>query len=189
MWLQELHQLSELSVDRCVRPVDFGLVATAQLHHFADASENGYGTVSYLRLTNKDGRVHCAFIMGKSRVAPLKQTTIPRMELTAVVVAVDMGKLLKRELQMNLLDSIFWTDSTTVLKYIENETLRFKTFVANRIATIRETTTPQQWRYVSTSVNPADCASRGLMPTKFMRNQSWFHGPAFLKGPECQWPN
>lgn len=111
------------------------------------------------------------------------------MELTAVVVAVDMGKLLKRELQMNLLDSIFWTDSTTVLKYIENETLRFKTFVANRIATIRETTTPQQWRYVSTSVNPADCASRGLMPTKFMRNQSWFHGPAFLKGPVCQWPD
>lgn len=77
MWLQELHQLSELSVDRCVRPVDFGLVATAQLHHFADASENGYGTVSYLRLTNKDGRIHCAFMMGKSRVAPLKQTTIP----------------------------------------------------------------------------------------------------------------
>ena len=122
--------------------------------------------------------------MGKSRVAPLKQTTIPRMELTAAVVAVDMDKLLKRELQMNLLD-----DSTTVLMYIENETLRLKTFVANHIATISETTTPQQWRYVSTSVNPTDCASRGLMPIKFMINQSWFHGPAFLKGPECQWPD
>ena len=128
-------------------------------------------------------------MMGKSRVAPLKQTTIPSMELTAAVVAVDMDKLLKRELQMDLLDSIFWTDSTTVLKCTENKSLRFKTFVAIRIATIRETTTPQQWRYVSTSVNPADCASRGLMPAKFMRNQSWFHGPAFLKGPECQWPH
>ncbi|KAJ8333724.1 hypothetical protein SKAU_G00410430 [Synaphobranchus kaupii] len=188
-WLQELHQLSDVSVNRCVRPVDFGPVATAQLHHFSDASESGYGTVSYLRLSSEDGRVHCSFVMGKSRVAPLKQTTIPRMELTAAVVAVNTDKMLRRELQMDLLNSAFWTDSTTVLKYIENETLRFKTFVANRIATIREATRPQQWKYVNTSVNPSDCASRGLTPTKFMKSLSWFHGPAFLQEPECRWPD
>lgn len=187
-WLQELCQLSEVTVPRCVRPLDFGPVATAQLHHFSDGSESGYGTASYLRMTSNDGRVHCTLMMGKSRVAPLKQTTIPRIELTAAMVAAKTDKMLRTELQMNLLESTFWTDSTTVLKYIENENLRFKTFVANRIAVIRELTNPQQWRYVGTAINPADCASRGLAPSKLMKSLSWFHGPAFLKTPERQWP-
>ena len=187
-WLQELHQLSAVTIPRCVRPSEFGPVETAQLHHFSDGSESGYGTVSYLRLKTRDGSVHCAVMMGRSRVAPLKQTTIPQMELTAAVVAVNTDKMLRKELQMDLINSTFWTDSTTVLKYIENEKLRFKTFVANRIAVIRESTKLEQWKYVNTSINPADCASRGLMPTKFMKNLSWFHGPAFLKEPEFQWP-
>ncbi|XP_050973435.1 uncharacterized protein LOC127169834 [Labeo rohita] len=89
---------------------------------------------------------------------------------------------------MELLDSIFWTDSTTVLRYIDNEKLRFKTFVANRIAIIRESTKPQQWRYVSTSQNPADSASRGVSCEKFVKDINWIHGPSFLKEPECRWP-
>ncbi len=187
-WLQELQQLSEFNVARCIKPVDFGFTTTAQLHHFSDASEMGYGVVSYLRLVNADGLTHCAFMMGKSRVAPVKQTTIPRMELTAAVVAVNTDKMLKDELEMELLDSVFWTDGTTVLRYIDNEKLCFKTFVANRIAIIRESTKPQQWRYVSTSKNPADSASRGVSCEKFMKNTNWIIGPSFLKEPESRWP-
>lgn len=86
---------------RCIKPVDFGVSISAQLHHFSDASEVGYGVVSYLRLLNTGGVTHYAFIMGKSRVAPLKQTTIPRMELTAAVVAVKTDKMLKDELELN----------------------------------------------------------------------------------------
>ncbi|KAL7831201.1 hypothetical protein SRHO_G00307040 [Serrasalmus rhombeus] len=186
-WLQELHQLSDLKIERCIKPVDFGPVAEAQLHHFSDASEHGYGTVSYLRMTSQEGHVHCAFLMGKSRVAPLKLTTIPRMELTAAIVAVNIDQMLQNELQLDLLQSMFWTDSTTVIKYIENDKLRFKTFVANRIAVIRAHTTPQQWRYISSSENPADCASRGLTPAKFKRNFTWRYGPQVLKEPEHLW--
>ncbi len=187
-WLQELHQLSEFNVARCIKPVDFGFTTTAQLHHFSDASEMGYGVVSYLRLVNADGLAHCAFMMGKSHVAPVKQTTIPRMELTAAVVAVNTDKMLKDELEMELLDSVFWTDSTTVLRYIDNEKLHFKTFVANRIAIIRESTKPQQWRYVSTSKNPADSPSRVVSCEKFMKNTNWIIGPSFLKEPVSRWP-
>ncbi|XP_042070053.1 uncharacterized protein LOC121812301 [Haplochromis burtoni] len=75
--------------------------------------------------------------MGKARVAPLKQTSIPRMELTAALVASRMDKMWKKELQMHLQESVFWTDSTSVLRYISNETSRFKVFVANRV-TLRE---------------------------------------------------
>ncbi|XP_071058619.1 uncharacterized protein [Pseudochaenichthys georgianus] len=133
-WLKELCNLEEFKVDRCLKPVDFGEVTSAQLHHFADASEDGYGTVTYLLLHNIKAQVHCVFIMGKARVAPLKPITIPRMELTAAVVASRMDKMCRKELQMQLKDSIFWTDSTSVMKYISNETLRFRTFVANRVS-------------------------------------------------------
>jgi len=86
--------------------------------------------------------------MGKSRVAPLKLITIPRLELTAAVVAVKVDKMLQQELKIPLQQSIFWTDGTTVLRYIDSETARFKTFVANRIVLIREATKQSQWKYV-----------------------------------------
>lgn len=75
-WLQELQKVAEFKVDRCLKPKDFVDPVTAQLHHFSDASEVGYGTASYLRL-EKAHKVHVAFLLGKARVAPLKQTTIP----------------------------------------------------------------------------------------------------------------
>lgn len=84
------------------------------------------------------------------------------MELTAAVLAARVDRLLKAELQLELENSIFWTDSTIVLKYIRNETKRFHTFVANRLSAIREATDISQWRYVDTKRNPADEASRGV---------------------------
>ena len=72
-------QLSRFKVDRCMKPEYFGPIRTAELHHFSDASEIGYGTVSYLRATNTAGRVYFVFVLGKSRVTPLRQITIPRL--------------------------------------------------------------------------------------------------------------
>lgn len=87
--------------------------------------------VSYLLLENADGERHCSFIMGKSRVAPLKHTTIPRLELTAATVAVRTNKMLLTELDMPIDRVVFWTDSMAVLCYIQNRTGIFHTFVAN----------------------------------------------------------
>ncbi|XP_051785425.1 uncharacterized protein LOC127528746 [Erpetoichthys calabaricus] len=172
-WMDDLQLLTDYKVNRCFKPPGFGTIKTAQMHHFADASEDGYSTVTYLVLTNEEGQRHCSFLMGKSRVAPLKQVTIPRLELTAAVVAVKMDKMLKGELQMPLEESTFWTDSTTVLKYISNESTRFKTFVANRISVIRDHSQPSQWRYVTSVLNPADQASRGLSIENFLKSTIW----------------
>ncbi len=126
-------------------------------------------------------------MLGKSRVAPLKQVTIPRMELTAATIAVKMDRMLRQELQINLEDSNFWTDSTTVLRYIENDSTRFKTFVANRVSLIREASKPSQWRYVSSADNPADQASRGLNADNLIESKNWIKGPSFLLKPQCEW--
>ncbi|KAL7880597.1 hypothetical protein SRHO_G00028510 [Serrasalmus rhombeus] len=187
-WLSDLSQFASFSVKRCIKPEGFGPVVSAQLHHFSDASEKGYGIVSYIRIENSHGQVHCSFLLGKSRVTPLKPVTVPRLELTAATIAVKMDKLMKRELRMDLKDSVLWTDSTTVLRYIDNDGARFKTFVANRVSTIRENTRPTQWRYVSTSSNPADHASRGMKAEYFMKCQHWIEGPDFLAKDESHWP-
>lgn len=90
----------------------------------------------------------------KSRVSPLKQMTIPRLELTAAAVAVKMDRSMTKELQMPLEESMFWSDSTTVLRYIASENVRFKTFVANRVSLIRDNTKPCQWMYVNSELQP-----------------------------------
>ena len=186
-WLKDLQRMSVFTVERCIKPVNFEKAVTAQIHNFSDASEAGYGTVSYLRL--EDGNtVHVSFLAGKARVAPLKHITIPRLELTAAVLAVRMDVMLQKEIQWQLKKSVFWTDSTTVIKYISNETRRFHTFVANRVTVIREATDVDQWKYVGTKDNPADEASRGLRAEEFLTHGKWIKGPDFLYLPEQEWP-
>lgn len=170
-------------VNRCITPKDFGGISAAQLHHFCNTSEIGLGTVSYLRLTNCQDEVHVAFIMGKAKVAPLKQTTVPRLELAAAVLAVHIGRMLKVELQIQMDESVFWTDSMSVLKYIASNTARYKTFVANRISMIRTLSKVSQWNHISSKLNPADAASRGMQAQAFLQFKTWIHGPEFLSEP------
>lgn len=80
LWYNDLQELVDFNVARCLKPLRLGTVVSAQLHNFADASETGYGVVTYLRLQNVDQEIFCSFIMGKARVAPLTQVTIPRLE-------------------------------------------------------------------------------------------------------------
>lgn len=145
----------------------------------ADASKDGCETVSYIRLTNCRDDVHVAFLLGKARVTPLKSVTIPQLELTAAVLAARVDVMLKAELKIQLDKSVFWTDSTSVLKYISNEDKHFHTFVANRISTIREVSSPSQWRHVGSKENPADAVSRGMKVPDLLKNQSWLKGPSF----------
>ena len=94
-WLQQLPKLEQFTVERCLKPKNFGRIVSSQLHNFADASQEGYGAVSYLLVVNQDGNVHCAFLMGKSRQTPQKSVTIPRLELSAAVVATRRNKMMR----------------------------------------------------------------------------------------------
>jgi hypothetical protein len=137
-WLNDLPQLEKFVIDRCLKPTDFGTITSSQIHNFSDASQAGYGAVAYLRLTDDRGNTSSSFVMGKSRLAPIKSVTIPRMELSAAVLATRLDKITREELSLPVDQSFFWTDSTCVLRYIENDTKRFQTFVANRVAAIRD---------------------------------------------------
>ena len=178
-WIKELAGLDQIYIDRCYKPRGFGKVMTTELHHFADASQSGYGMCSYLRFVNAERDVHCALVAAKARVAPMKAVSIPRLELTAAVVAAEIGSSIKAQLDMEISQEFFWTDSQVVLGYINNDVKRFHTFVANRIQRIKDITEPQQWRHVTTDSNPADHASRGLALTQ-LKESNWFTGPRWL---------
>ena len=104
---------------------------------------------------------------------------MPRLELTAAVVAAKVGVMIQEELNYENLKQYYWTDSKVVLGYIHNEAKRFHTFVANRVQIIRSNTDPNEWRYIDTNNNPADHASRGLSVEGIVRS-NWFSGSAFL---------
>ena len=158
------------------------------LHCFSDASSVGYGQASYLRSVNANGEIHVALVMAKSRVAPLKPVTIPRLELTAATVAAKVAALLEEELDCPGMTVYFWTDSTIVLGYINNETKRFRIYVANRVQIILRYSNAEQWRHVPSELNPADFASRGLSPSAEEKVKMWFDGPEFLWKNEDEWP-
>ncbi|KAK3744013.1 hypothetical protein QZH41_004823 [Actinostola sp. cb2023] len=96
--------------------------------------------------------------------------------------------MIQQEITITIDSSTFWTDSTCVLRYIENKDKRFQTFVANRVAAILDQSTETQWKYVETSLNPADEASRGMTVDAFLHNKRWTDGPDFLKQSEETWP-
>ena len=121
--------MDNLPISRCIQLADFGEIKSVTLYHFSDASENGYGQCSYIRLVEYDNRVHCSLLLGKSRVVPKKFISIPRLELTAALLCVKMACLLKKKLDINCVDEVFWTDRNVVLGYITNTVKRFKTFV------------------------------------------------------------
>ena len=126
-WNTELPLLSELSIPRSYFLSDGNpRQCKLQLHVFSDASEIGYGASSYLRSEYPDGRVHCAFIIGKARNAPVKFVSIPRLELQAAVLATRMFK-------MNISRTYLWTDSEIVLHYLRNAKRRLQTFVPPQV--------------------------------------------------------
>ena len=123
-WQSSLQNLCNLSFSRCVVSAGFEN-GIAELHHFSDASAVGYGACSYLQVVAPDGRINVSLIASKGRLAPLKTITIPRLELTAAVTAVQLDILIRSSLDIECMPSTFWTDSKIVLAYICSEHKRF----------------------------------------------------------------
>ena len=161
-WLIWKKSLEGHEIIRYFEPSGFGNIKEFWLHNFSDASEEGYGHFSYLRMVNMDERIHCCFLVGKARVTPKNFISIPHLKLVAAVLSAKVENFLKKELKIDCLRETYWSDSKAVFGCIINNTKKFKIFVANRIQQIQEHSNVDQWRYVPTKINPADYASRGL---------------------------
>ena len=90
--------------------------------------------------------------MGKSRLAMLREISIPRLELTAAVLSVRLSAIIREELDMSIQRTYYWMDSMSVLKCITNQTKRFHTFESNRLTVIHSETDPLEWNYIKTTL-------------------------------------
>ena len=134
------------------------------------------------------GRIQCSLVIAKSRLAPVKTVSIPRLELTAAVLSVRLDILLRKELQTTAITSTFWSDSTAVLHIIHNSRKRFPVFVANRVSIIERHTDVSDWKYIPSKVNPADITTRPITMEAFLNSKTWLSGPSFLSLSQDNWP-
>lgn len=153
------------------------------------ASELAYGAVVYLRVENAGHPVNVNLIASKTRVAPIRTVSIPRLELCAAEL---LSRMVHRVLNASRLKPhriFLWSDSTVVLHWLKRSPCELKTFVANRVANIQEKTSDMKWRHISTLDNPADLLSRGVSPAELTDNIKWWIGPVWLVKDYNYWPD
>ncbi len=184
-----LKNLKTLHIPRCLRPTCFTPdLTTYQLHIFCDASTRGYAAIVYLRAQHGTS-VSVSLVTARAKVAPVKQQTIPRLELMGAVLGYRLGIRTRRALKLDILNTTWWTDSSTALYWLKSEATLYSTFVACRREEILEDSSPTQWRHVPGELNPADDGSRGVNGTEISIDHRWFQGPKFLKLCETLWPS
>ncbi|XP_044575195.1 uncharacterized protein LOC123259004 [Cotesia glomerata] len=176
---------SDFSIERHISVPD---AANIQLHGFCDASKVGYGACLYIRSTDQQGRVLIRLACAKSRVSPLKEVTIPRLELCAAQLLSRLYNESVSAFDFPISQIIFWTDSTIVLQWLKRSPQSLKVFEANRVMEIQSLGDKVEWRHVRTKDNPADALSRGQLPAEFLTNKLWFKGPHWLKLDHKEWP-
>ncbi|XP_042069251.1 uncharacterized protein LOC121812105 [Haplochromis burtoni] len=188
-WEEELLFLAQVLLPRPYLPKHImEAVSEREIHIFCDASEQAYGAVAYMRTVTGDGSSHLAFLMARSRVAPKRILSMPRLELCGALSGAHLSRLLKNELTLDIKRIVLWSDSTTVLTWLRSQSCHFKVFVGTRVAEIQELTHSHTWRYVDSAQNPADDITRGKSLLELTRPNRWSQGPPFLLlGPE-QWP-
>ncbi len=188
-WERELSDLEKISLPRCYSRPDLDLPTSIRdIHVFCDASEQAYGSVAYLRTENLEGQVEIAFLAARSRVAPRKQQSIPRLELCAALSGAQLSKVLATELTIPIRSLTLWSDSMTVLLWLLSSSCRYKVFVGTRVAEIQELMPSATWRYIRSEDNPADSITRGKRLCDLVTGSQWNQGPSFLKLPPANWP-
>ncbi|XP_063960332.1 uncharacterized protein LOC129280086 [Lytechinus pictus] len=183
-FFNEMKELSEAKLDRSLTPpraIDNPILCV-----FSDASEAAFGCCAYLRWQIADGSFTTRFVAARSRLAPLKRLTIPRLELQAALMAARLFTAIKEETTLKLLETIFMTDSLITLAWIHSQSRMYKSFVSSRVGEIQSASNPENWRYVPGNMNPANKISRGLAVRDL--SKEWEHGPEFLFKPIDDWP-
>ena len=178
---------TELPIPWCYLPVGFS-PSSMQLHGFTDASEEAYAGVAYFHLLDSAGRIHTALVMSKTKVAPIKRLSIPQLELCGALLLTKLLCHVKKVLNVPVTSVFAWTDSSIVLSWLVGNPRRFKTYIGNQISFIVDQIPPDCWRHVPGVQNPADCASRGLLPMQLKDHHLWWKGPQWLLAEPDQWP-
>ena len=187
-WLKDLLMVRTISFPRCFIDKSLGEVVSYQLHGFADASKKAYCAMVYLVCKTKE-TTYTKLLCAKSRVAPLKELSIPRLELmSARILATLMDTVIKAlEFEVKIDSVHYWLDSKTALYWIFNNG-EWKQFVQHRVNEILRLSEKDGWGHVPGVENPADLGSRGVTASHLKDSKLWWEGPEWLRKEKDQWP-
>lgn len=169
------------------RWLNYTLDSTIQFHGFCDASEKAYAAALFVRIETPNS-VFTHLVTSKTRVAPIKTISIPKLELCGAVLLSEIVDNIIPQLNIDKFSLFCWTDSTIVLSWLARPPCYWTTFVANRVSKIIQVVDPTKWYHVSSEDNPADLASRGVYPQDLMKTDLWWNGPYWLIKPISLWP-
>ncbi|GFX55009.1 integrase catalytic domain-containing protein [Trichonephila clavipes] len=187
-WSSEAEGLTEIKIPRFYLGNIDQEISKCEIHCFSDASKSAYGTILYLRFVTCNNEIETSFICSKSRVAPLKSLTLPRLELTAALLSARLAKQVSSCLKFDA-NIYYWTDSLISYYWIRGDSSAFKPYIKNRVQEIQLLSDPMQWGHCPGKDNPADLLSRGTSAVKLAQNELWWHGPPWLKLTPDHWPN
>jgi len=188
-WSQFVTELPSLSLVQIPRFVGTQSGSTYMLCGFCDASVRGYAAVVYLRIVLPNNQTFIRILGGKTKLAPLRSMTVPRLELCGAGLLARWLARIQETLsaQLTISNVYAWTDSSIVLSWLTTPHVSYKIFVSNRINRIIQLLPDCKWLHVSSEENPADCASRGLKPSELGRHVLYWNGPSFLLNPPDRW--
>lgn len=182
---EELFRVEDVRIPRWCSTTTRGEL---ELHGFSDASARAFAACVYVRARRDDGSVTVTLLTAKTKVAPVKPQSIPRLELNGAVLLARLLQECRTALRCDGAEAYAWTDSMTVLAWLRRHASVWPTFVANRVAEVQATMNVTQWQHVPGVDNPADVASRGVMPSIIKNHPLWWSGPAWLSGGRDRWP-
>lgn len=188
VWNKLAEQLQLLNQINLPRKISINSIKNAELHGFCDASIKAYGACIYVKSIDTSGNCHVELFCAKSRIATLKQTTLPRLELNGALLLSELMKQVIELLQIPGNKTYYWCDSTIVLSWIKSRPERLKQYISNRTARIQNLSSQERWFYVCSRDNLADIVSRGSYPKDLINNKLWFHGGTWLSKTEINYP-
>ena len=185
-WLDEIEEVSKLQIPRSFKPT-LGF-KDSRFVMYSDASISGIGACCYCISTWPDGKITSELVMTSARASPMKDRnlTIPRLELRALTVSINLYKAIIACFQVDVSKFEFFSDSKTVLYWTRKKEDKMKPFFANRVRKWNEAGLPPP-NYVNTKDNPADEISRG-MSIKDLKSSKYWHGPSYHLLPREKWP-
>ncbi|XP_054287608.1 uncharacterized protein LOC129003337 [Macrosteles quadrilineatus] len=184
-WAKQLEVFSNLKIPRYFGNEIGGNISWT-VHCFCDASQDAYAAAVFLR-GESNGHTTVQLVQAKSRVAPVKKMTIPRLELLAATIGARLTDNVLKSMGFENVKTFYWTDSTTVLSWIRRED-HWGVFVWNRVKEIRSLSNIESWNHVPGHMNPADLPSRGCSPKQLVESK-WWEGPQWLRNSSNLWPN